>query len=177
MPAPALSTSAPITGVSQYEPTDIVANLLHADKAVLCDMYWQRHPRFRFLKSVKPNANMLDVGCGSGGLSYWLSYLFPDRADIQLHGVDIAEGEHSHRLASFSLVDLNSGSLPFGAESLQAAMSAHVLEHLASARNTFQELSRCMAPRAALYIEVPSPASALPPNAAAFRSPHRAEAG
>ena len=157
------------TPLEPYLPTATVEHLLAADKATLCDMYWQRHPRFRFLKSVKPNARLLDVGCGSGGASFWPRYLFPDRPDIEIHGVDIAKGEHAHRMASFTVVDLNSGQLPFANGTLDAAMSAHVLEHLESARNTFSELKRCLKPGGEIYIEVPGPESALPPKASVFK--------
>jgi SAM-dependent methyltransferase len=169
MPNQVSDTAANELSVSKYSPSNVVQALLHADKAALCAMYWLRHPRFRFLKSVPANASVLDVGCGSGGTSYWPAYMEPDRSDIHLHGVDIAKGEHAHRLASFSLVDLNAGSLPFAESHFQAAMSAHVLEHLTSGRNTFKELWRCLAVGAQLYIEVPSLASALPPRAEAFK--------
>lgn len=164
-----ISQSSKSELLGPYLPTEVVEHLLGAGKAVLCDLYWQRHPRFRFLKSVRPNARLLDVGCGSGGTSYWPAYLFPDRSDIELHGVDIAKGEHAHRMASFNVVDLNTGRLPFENGSLCAAMSAHVLEHLTSAKNTFGELKRCLRPGGEVYIEVPAPKSALPPKAASFQ--------
>jgi len=160
---------ASAAAVAEYLPKDLVEKLLQADKTVLCDLYWQRHPRFRFLKSVPPRARMLDVGCGSGGVSFWLRYLSPLRDDIELHGIDIAKGEHAHLLASFSRVDLNTDPLPFATRHLHAAMSAHVLEHLSTGSNVLGELARCMCPGAELYIEVPSPASAITPPASVFK--------
>jgi len=152
-----------------YVPTAVIDPLLDAEKQTLCELYWQRHPRFRFLKSVKPNTRLLDLGCGSGGTSFWLDYLVPDRSDIELHGVDMTAGEHTNRMASFNSVDLESGRLPFDTGSLGAVLSAHVLEHLKSARHTFSELKRCMKAGGAVYIEVPGPESALPPKASEFR--------
>lgn len=163
-------TRASSRSVDQYNPTAVIEHLLDADKARLCELYWQRHPRLRFFKSVPPQARVLDVGCGSAGVSFWRQYLDPDRSDIQLHGVDIARGEHADRLASFSIVDMNTSALPFGPGFFGAAMSAHVLEHLESAKNTFTELYRCTTPGAQVYIEVPGPASALPPAASMFKA-------
>jgi hypothetical protein len=62
------------------------------DKNKILEQYWMFHPRFRFFKQSPLNANLLDIGAGSGGLFYWKEWGIPIRLDIKLHAIDQIKG-------------------------------------------------------------------------------------
>lgn len=136
----------------------------------LIELYWQSHPRFRFLKYMpKSGANVLDLGCGAGGLAAWKSWLKPVRDDLNFYGVDLGDNPRKHLYAGFSQCNAETEELPWDGVAFDALMASHVLEHLNDPAQTLKRLAARLAPGARLYIEVPSPASTVLPAAETFR--------
>jgi 2-polyprenyl-3-methyl-5-hydroxy-6-metoxy-1,4-benzoquinol methylase len=137
----------------------------------LIQLYWQAHPRFRFLKFMpRTGANVLDLGCGAGGLAAWKSWLAPDRSDLNFYGVDLGDNPRKALYAGFSQCNAETESLPWAPLMFDALMASHVLEHLNDPGRVLQRLAERLAPGAWVYLEIPSPASTTLPAAEAFRA-------
>jgi SAM-dependent methyltransferase len=137
----------------------------------LINMYWRAHPRFRFLKFMTcANANVLDLGCGQGGLAFWKSWLDPDRRDLNFYGVDLGENPRKALYAGFCQCNAEVEEIPWAPLKFDAVMASHVLEHLADPARMLQRLAERLAPGAWVYLEVPTPYSATLPSGEAFRA-------
>jgi hypothetical protein len=86
----------------------------------LVELFWQAHPRFNFFKSLPWGANLLDIGAGNGGLVYWKDWLKPQRADLNLYGIDRNVGEHRDLYAGWEAGDLDAAPPSFPAVKLNA---------------------------------------------------------
>ena len=73
----------------------------------LVELFWQAHPRFQFFKWLPWGANLLDIGAGNGGLVHWKGWLKPQRADLNLYGVDRNVAEYRDLYAGWETVDLD----------------------------------------------------------------------
>lgn len=112
-------------------------------------------------------ARVLDAGIGSGALS--LALVETVGAGFQLDGVDIAPRmlqEAQRRLSaarlSATLHERPIEALPFTADSFDAVLCAHALEHVADLPAAIGELVRVLRPGAPLLLVVsrPGPATA-----------------
>jgi SAM-dependent methyltransferase len=125
--------------------------------------YWAKHPRYCFFKGLPFAAHLLDSGCGSGGLVFWRNYDQPQRDDMVISGVDLMpDPTYRDRLKDFVCQDLNQ-AMSFESESFDAVLSSHVIEHIDNRDIYLAELARVLKPSGLVYIECPSPASALIP--------------
>jgi capsular polysaccharide biosynthesis protein len=125
----------------------------------LVEMFWRAHPRFNFFKSLPWGANLLDIGAGNGGLVYWKDWLKPQRADLNLYGVDRNVGEHRDLYAGWEAVDLDAAPPSFPAVKLNAFFASHVIEYLSAPERLVQWLATTAEPGARLYLEWTSPAT------------------
>ena len=125
----------------------------------LVEMFWRAHPRFNFFKSLPWGANLLDIGAGNGGLVYWKDWLTPQRADLNLYGVDRNVGEHRDLYAGWEAVDLDAAPPSFPAVKLNAFFASHVIEYLAAPESLLRWLATRAEPGARLYLEWTSPAT------------------
>jgi Methyltransferase domain len=125
----------------------------------LVEMFWRAHPRFNFFKSLPWGANLLDIGAGNGGLVYWKDWLRPQRADLNLYGVDRNVGEHRDLYAGWEAVDLDAAPPSFPAVKLNAFFASHVIEYLAAPESLLRWLATRAEPGARLYLEWTSPAT------------------
>ena len=126
--------------------------------------YWRFHPRFRFFKTVVPNAQVPDIGAGAGGLAQWKSWLEPVRTDIRVFAVDQARPSPDHRYERWETVDLDHALPRFPGLTFDAAILSHVVEHLSAPTRLLSWLAARLRPGSPIYIEWPSLASAEQPN-------------
>jgi SAM-dependent methyltransferase len=143
-------------------------SLASASRAQLIEWYWVGHPRFQFFKGLGEGTHVLDIGAGGGGLPYWRQYNAPDRSDLRLSGIDLAEPPTRKLYEQFHVGNLDDG-IPFADGSFDAAFASHVLEHVGSPEQLISEIGRCVRPGGLAYIEMPSPASKGLPRAEEFR--------
>lgn len=109
---------------------------------------WSRLAAPQFLKwlAVKPSANWLDIGCGSGALS---QAILQDAAPASLKGIDPSKAFVEYcqtRLpdprASFGMG--NALAMPFESGTFDAAVSGLVLNFLPQVHQAVAEMKRCV---------------------------------
>lgn len=132
---------------------------LRLPHAVL-DLESRRHKAIKIerLLHLQPTASpirMLEIGCGSGGIShYFANHPFLD-CDVQ--AVDV----HDNRgiKDGYRFVQVNNVRLPFADGSFDVVISNHVIEHVGeidAQRGHLRELCRVMAADAIAYLAVPN---------------------
>ena len=168
-PAALHPESRPSFDVSRFEAPSCPEALQSVGKAQLIEWYWRVHPRFTFFKSVVPNARVLDVGAGSGGLPFWRQFLDPDRSDIHMFGTDLVKPLTASLYDDFRIADLNEG-IPFPEAAFDAIIASHILEHVAVPTETLAQLAKRLCRGGLAYIEMPSPRTKTLPTAAEYRA-------
>ena len=143
-------------GGVDYTP---LADPRYTSRPELVSLYWNYHPRYRFLKTLPRGSRLLDAGAGPGGLVLWKEWLPPRRDDIRMCAVDMVPGELFERYDDFQICDLDSEQLKYGPGSFNAVLLSHVLEHIKDEKKFFLELGRVLTAGGRLYVEVPTPAS------------------
>jgi hypothetical protein len=130
---------------------------LDLDDDALLELFWEFHPRYRFIKSLPWASNLLDLGAGDGGLAHWRGWGKPARPDLNLYGVDLWDGKHQGLYAGWETIDLDRQLPEFSGARLNAFLATHLIEHLAEP----EELIRWIAERAEagsrIYLEWPNP--------------------
>jgi hypothetical protein len=123
----------------------------------LVELFWQVHPRFQFFKWLPWGANLLDIGAGNGGLVRWKEWLKPQRADLNLYGVDRNVAEYRDLYAGWETVDLDRELPKFPGVKLNAFFASHLIEYLAAPERLVRWLAATAEPGARLYLEWTSP--------------------
>lgn len=132
------------------------------------ESFWKFYPRFRFLKTLPMNAALLDIGAGSGGLSFWAEWGNPLRQDLTFYGVDLERGEHAGRYKDWRVANLDEGLPNFG-HPFQGFLASHLIEHVADPAALIAGMRAQSAPRARIYLEWPHPRTTGYPSSAAMR--------
>jgi SAM-dependent methyltransferase len=146
------------------------APLLALADAAVEGLFWSFHPRFRFFKTLRPEARLLDIGAGSGGLQFWRDWGPPPRPDIALYGVDREQGSYAARYEGWEAVDLDAALPVFPGVRFDGFLMSHVLEHLADPPRLLAWMASVAAPEARIYLEWPHPDTRTLPSAEALRA-------
>jgi SAM-dependent methyltransferase len=157
-----------VSAVAGFQVPSCPPRLRNVSRDQLVEWYWRMHPRFNFFKGVPPDAQVLDIGAGGGGLPFWRGYLAPNRSDVKLYGVDLVEPLTKTLYEEFQVADLNAG-IPFPELAFDAVIASHVLEHVVDARHTFSQIAKRLRVGGLAYIETPAPSSKTLPSAAEYR--------
>lgn len=90
---------------------------------------------------LRPEARLLDIGCGRGGLVEQLDHPLAQMIGVDPDWVSLRE----HRLA-LPRAAAFSHRLPFTAQSFDVVMASWLLEHLERPSSTFNEIGRVLKP-------------------------------
>lgn len=114
---------------------------------------WDDERRFRFLKCLIENKEVLDFGCGKGGF-----LLKAREVAKRVVGVEVQERLKPH----YSRIGLNVvAHINETAEYYDVITLFHVLEHFADPRTVLSEVSKKLGNEGQLIVEVPSANDAL----------------
>lgn len=115
-----------------------------------------RHIARELLRRYGPHpANILDAGCGTGGL---IRRLEADRPAWRWTGVDVEPlaCEYSRSRCQAQIIEASAMALPFPDASFDAVVSADVLYHLDDDVAALRELGRVLRPDGLLVVNVPA---------------------
>ena len=112
---------------------------------------YERHIVLKALSKIKPNGQMVDVGCGPGYLAAQISQKFPD---VKIAGLDINELTLKNAKRTWSpdvypgleFLTGDAQQLPFPDNSLDFIVSSLSLHHWPDAQTVFQEIFRTLKP-------------------------------
>jgi SAM-dependent methyltransferase len=126
----------------------------HSTRTHFIDV-WTRRAMLARIGSLPATPTILDVGCSTGHL---LVDLRAQLADARLIGVDlVAEGlRNAHRqVPDALLLQADACALPLEQTSVDAALSANLLEHVPDDERALAEMFRVLRPGARAVIVVP----------------------
>jgi SAM-dependent methyltransferase len=98
---------------------------------------------------------LLEVGCGSGGISYYFGKHSSGR--FQVHAVDVKDSRVES--AGYAFQTITATGLPYPDAHFDAVISNHVIEHVgdeAAQMHHLQELRRVLKPNGVRYLAVPN---------------------
>lgn len=101
------------------------------------------------IPNIKTASNILDVGCGTGEILYYIKKFINPHAE--LFGVDLEKNPLLKDYVKFFRCDLEDGSLPFEEESFDVVISTFVLEHLRNPQKLFSESFRVLKKKGYFY--------------------------
>jgi SAM-dependent methyltransferase len=117
---------------------------------------WTRRAMLKQLGDPGPHATILDLGCSSG---YLLEDLHAAQPQATLIGIDLVGAglrrAHAH-VPEARLLQADAGALPLADASVDAVLSANLLEHVADDTRVLRELRRVLRPGASAILVVPA---------------------
>lgn len=127
----------------------------------LRERYRRRRPEWRPATEVyanlvrarlRPDARVLDIGCGRGGLVEQLDYPLP-----QMVGIDPdLPSLRQHRLPALPRTAALSDDLPFAGDTFDLAFASWILEHLPQPLQTLREIRRVLRPAGVFVFITPN---------------------
>src|ERR1051325_9886375 len=129
---------------------------LDLDDDAPLELFWEFHPRYRFIKSLPWASNLLDLGAGDGGLAHWRGWGKPARPDLNLYGVDLRDGEHQGLYAGWETLDLDRQLPDFSGSRLNAFLATHLIEHLAEPEELIRWIAERVEAGSRIYLEWPN---------------------
>lgn len=122
-------------------------------------------PRTAFLKTLRHDASVLDVGAGDGSLELFRNWLEPRRADLKMYAYSLEKGKRFDAYAGYELGNWEEGPPEFKGVQFDAIIACHFIEHVSDPRAFLDWAADRLAPGGRMYVEWPSPASLeLPPR-------------
>lgn len=116
-------------------------------------------PRTAFLKTLKPNARVLDIGAGDGSLELFRNWLEPRRTDLKMYAYSLEKGKRFDEYAGYELGNWEKGPPEFGGGQFDALIACHFIEHVSDPRAFLDWAAGRLAPGGRMYVEWPSPNS------------------
>lgn len=135
---------------------------LRREKAV--EGFYLSHPRVVFLKTLKADANVLDVGAGDGSLEVFRNWLEPPRPDLKMYAYSLEKGNRFDAYAGYELGNWEDGPPVFAGVTLDAIIACHFIEHVSNPLTFLDWAAGRLTPGGRIYVEWPSPDSLRLPS-------------
>ena len=160
----AMTSSQPRTTHPVHDPSELsgVYDAWHESLQAedLGESPWQQLVR-RHIGTLE-GADVLEIGCGRGGLAAWLVQRNPRMylaADFSGSAVSAASRNESARRAAFVEADIQ--RLPHPDSSFDLVVSCETVEHVSEPSAAIRELSRVLRPGGRLFLTTPNYLSTL----------------
>ncbi|MEN8151666.1 MAG: class I SAM-dependent methyltransferase [Planctomycetota bacterium] len=98
---------------------------------------------------VSGEADLLDIGTGSGAIAHELSRHFPSVTSVDVDDERIVSG-------SYRFVRVRDAVLPFADRSFDVVLSNHVIEHMPEQREHLREVHRVLRDGGVCYLATPN---------------------
>jgi SAM-dependent methyltransferase len=102
-----------------------------------------------FLRSVKPDDMVLDLGCGAGSVDYKLYRCRFVACDT------LRDFDRQRAPTNVTFLNAHAGRLPFRPELFHAVICNWIFEHLDDPAAVIREIERVLAPQGYLYMSIP----------------------
>lgn len=138
-------TASIVTGRQPHATSDLASRRLKAQKI----------ERLLNLKPESGQLEVLEIGCGSGGISYYFATHPVLRCRVT--AVDVHDSRQVHE--GYDYVPVNGVELPFDDARFDVVISNHVIEHVGERRDQLQhlyEIRRVLKPGGVGYLAVPN---------------------
>lgn len=123
------------------------------------------HPRAIFIKTLKRNAKILDMGAGDGSLAIFRNWPQPVRSDLQMFAFSLEKGANFDSYDRYELGDWERNPPLFDGMSFDAIFASHFIEHVSDPLAFVRWAAQRLTDDGRLYLEWPSQkATSLPPR-------------
>lgn len=131
-------------------------------------MYHTFHPKVNFLKTLKRNARVLDVGAGDGSIVVFRDWIKPVRKDLRLFAYALEKGQNFDAYDGYEIGRWPDEKPEFAGEKFDAIFSSHFIEHIDDPTDFVGWCVSRLAAGGRIYLEWPSEASMVQPKNSAF---------
>ena len=130
-------------------------------------------PRLNFMKNVRRNSTILDLGAGDGALSVYRDWPLNKRSDMRMLALSLIKGESFDNYESYELKNFEETTDIFTNENIDSVICCHFIEHMKSPDSTIQFLARRLKNRSRVYLEWPHEISKrMPPRLSLIENGH-----
>jgi 2-polyprenyl-3-methyl-5-hydroxy-6-metoxy-1,4-benzoquinol methylase len=119
----------------------------------------------RFVKSLPPEAAVLDVGAGDGSLQVYRSWPPPPRPDLTMFAFAIDQGIMFDRYDRYELGTWPDARPDFGGRRFDAIFAANFIEHIDQPTEFIRWAANRLTTRGRVYLEWPRPEALTLPTA------------
>ncbi len=123
--------------------------------SVAHDCYLLMHPRIAYLKNVRRNGVILDMGAGDGGLRSFREWLGFERRDLKFVGVSLSHGKHTDSYEEFHVNDFETDPPRFSLQPTDV-VAAQFLEHIERPRAFLEWVAGLLPKGGSAFIDWPS---------------------
>ena len=151
---------------SAADVADFIKNFQPSEKSIneVIEQIHLEHIRTKFLKGLRSNSSVLDLGAGDGSLSIFRGWPQPARHDLKLYAYSLEMEEKFLDYDAYEIADWNVKKPFFGDMKFDAIMCSHFIEHIDDYAEVLQWISKRLSPGGLLYLEWPSMKSLLAPS-------------
>lgn len=121
--------------------------------------FYQYLPRTAFLKTLKADARVLDVGAGDGSLELFRNWLEPRRPDLKMYAYSLEKGRRFDAYAGYELGNWEAGPPRFDGVAFDAIIACHFIEHVGDPHAFLDWAGGRLQAGGRIYVEWPSPES------------------
>jgi SAM-dependent methyltransferase len=122
------------------------------------------HPRTVFIKTLRRNACLLDVGAGDGSLHVYRDWPTPKRSDIKMYAYAMEKGENFDKFDGYELGEWPKLQPAFDGIGLDTIISSNFIEHIPDPYNFIEWAGEKLPTGGRLYLEWPTPETKELPN-------------
>lgn len=147
--------------LSWLKTTDVQSKVKNLD-----EIFWSQYPKVIFLKNLKANSIVLDLGTGDGTLVNFKKFTLYDRQDLVFYGASL-EAPLNNYYDKFIKTNIEK-SFPTFKILPNAYIISQFLEHMSNPLDIMKKVHKNITPGGKVYIDFPSSHSSKLPSSTEF---------